>query len=124
MINYTDDFESVWRDYPKRSGGNSKAKAFKAFKARLKQGYELKDIKNGVMRYLQYCLVTSKLSTEYVMMAATFFGGDEHFLEEWPLPALETKNESWQEEERRLGTQARIGESLDAYKQRMSQTRG
>ena len=35
---YSPEFETAWQDYPKRAGGNSKAAAWKAWKARLKDG--------------------------------------------------------------------------------------
>ena len=36
--NYSNEFEQAWQAYPKRAGGNSKAAAWKAWKARIKDG--------------------------------------------------------------------------------------
>ncbi|MEI1656947.1 DNA-binding protein, partial [Escherichia coli] len=35
---YSPEFEQAWQEYPKRAGGNSKSAAFKAWKARLREG--------------------------------------------------------------------------------------
>ena len=84
---YPQPFEALWSIYPKRIGGNSKVKAFKAYTARLKS-YDYNDIAEGVKKYALFCDKTGKTNTEYVMMAATFFGPNEHFLEPWDLPNL------------------------------------
>jgi len=123
MIEYTTEFDLVWANYPKRGGGNPKAKAFKAYKARIKDGYSRADLLSGVQKYNKFCTQTNKLRTEFIMMASTFFNKDESFLEEWELPREEAKNESWQDKEKRLGTSARVGESMDSYMQRLNQSR-
>ncbi|HHS9579441.1 TPA: conserved phage C-terminal domain-containing protein, partial [Raoultella planticola] len=48
---YSPEFETAWDAYPKRAGGNSKAGAFKAWKARLKDGVKPDDMLAGVKRY-------------------------------------------------------------------------
>ncbi|WP_137518440.1 DNA-binding protein, partial [Escherichia coli] len=35
---YSPEFEQAWQEYPKRAGGNSKSAAFKAWKARIREG--------------------------------------------------------------------------------------
>jgi len=122
MIKYTQEFELLWQIYPKRGGGNSKAKASKAYNARIKGGYSQADIGEGLQRYKQFCVQTNKIGSEFIMMAATFFGQDEHFMEEWLLPIEETK-ETVETKAKRLGITARIGETMDAYKQRVAQTK-
>ena len=42
---------------------------------------------DGARRYAEFCRVTGKLETEYVMQAATFFGPDRRYLEAWAAPA-------------------------------------
>ncbi len=83
---YTDDFMAAWSPYPKRAGNNSKIDAFKSFNARLKEGEDAQDMISGINRYAAYINATGKLKTEYVMMAATFFGPSKHYLQEWTLP--------------------------------------
>jgi uncharacterized protein YdaU (DUF1376 family) len=84
---YSAAFEQAWTGYPKRTGGNSKRSAFRAWTARLKAGASPADMLAGVERYRRYCEATGKLGTEYVKQAATFFGPDEHFREPWATPS-------------------------------------
>jgi hypothetical protein len=84
--NYPPEFEELWAIKPKRAGSNSKVKAFKAYKARIKQKYAHNDIKEGLIRFNAFCEKTGKIGTEYVMQLATFFGPDEHFKEDWEPP--------------------------------------
>lgn len=84
---YTPVFEIAWQHYPKRSGGNSKPKAFKAWTARTKQGVKTHEMADGVVRYHKYCVASGKLNTEYVMQASTFFGPDNHYVEPWIIPS-------------------------------------
>jgi len=81
--NYTDDFESAWAEYPKREGGNPKAKAFAAWNARLRAGHSEEDLTEGVRRYARFCRAKGQIGTQYVKQASSFFGPDEHFLESW-----------------------------------------
>jgi len=122
MIKYTQEFELLWQLYPKRGGGNSKAKAFKGYTARIKAGYSRSDIGEGLQRYKNFCTKTNKIGTEFIMMAATFFGRDEHFLEEWDLP-VEAKAETIEDKAKRLGLPAKVGETMEAWKRRVAQTR-
>ncbi|ECL1755995.1 hypothetical protein ACW3ST_004936 [Salmonella enterica subsp. salamae serovar 42:b:e,n,x,z15] len=84
---YSPAFEEAWQAYPKRAGGNSKAAAFKAWKARLKDGVKPEDMLAGVKRYAIYCQTTGNTGTQYVRQAATFFGPDRHFEESWQTPS-------------------------------------
>ncbi|AST68974.1 helix-turn-helix domain-containing protein [Kosakonia cowanii] len=84
---YSPEFETAWQAYPKRAGGNSKASAFKAWKARLKDGVSPEDILAGVERYAAYVRVTGSAGTQFVKQAASFFGPDRHFEESWQAPA-------------------------------------
>lgn len=85
--NYSNEFEQAWQAYPKRAGGNSKAAAFKAWKARLKDGVKPEDMLAGVKRYAAYVRTTGSVGTQYVKQAATFFGPDRHFEEAWQTPS-------------------------------------
>lgn len=82
-----DKFDEAWGHYPKRSGGNPKTKARKAWNARLQAGINPQEIIDGVIRYHAWCESTKKINTEYVKQAATFFGPDNHFHEPWTIPA-------------------------------------
>ncbi|BBE77572.1 MULTISPECIES: helix-turn-helix domain-containing protein [Phytobacter] len=85
--NYSNDFEQAWQAYPKRAGGNSKAAAWKAWKARIKDGVTTVAMLDGVNRYAAYVRATGSAGTQYVKQAATFFGPDRHFDEPWQAPS-------------------------------------
>lgn len=78
-----EQFEECWRWYPTRMGGNSKEEAFKAWKARLAQGFSQEEILDGVMRYDLYCELSGRAGTEFVMQGKTFFGPGLRFKEDW-----------------------------------------
>ena len=81
------DFEESWEIYPKRSGSNPKNKAYSAWKARLQgDNWAWDKMYEGVKRYLLFCDATGKTGTEYVMQAATFFGPDQHYENDWIIP--------------------------------------
>ncbi|WP_240656186.1 helix-turn-helix domain-containing protein [Pantoea dispersa] len=80
---YSPEFETAWQAYPKRSGGNPKPSAWKAWSARIREGVKPADMLAGVQRYAGYITATGKAGTEYVKQAATFFGPDHHFTESW-----------------------------------------
>ena len=84
---YSPDFETAWQAYPKRAGGNSKSGAWKAWKARLKDGVKPEDMLAGVKRYAAYARATGSIGTQFVKQAATFFGPDRHFEESWQTPS-------------------------------------
>ncbi|WP_320704774.1 helix-turn-helix domain-containing protein [Enterobacter asburiae] len=85
--NYSNEFEQAWQAYPKRAGGNSKAAAWKAWKARIKDGVNTEAMLDGVNRYAGYVRATGSAGTQYVKQAATFFGPDRHFEESWQAPS-------------------------------------
>lgn len=84
---YFPEFEEAWQVYPKRAGGNSKASAFKSWKARLREGVNPADMLAGVNRYAAYVRATGSAGTQFVKQAASFFGPDRHFEESWQAPA-------------------------------------
>lgn len=73
--------------YPKRAGGNSKSAAYKAWKARLKEGVNAETMLEGVKRYAGWVSATGNSGTQFVKQATTFFGPDRHFGELWAVPA-------------------------------------
>lgn len=92
--NYSNEFEQAWQAYPKRAGGNSKAAAWKAWKARIKDGVTTVAMLDGVNRYAAYVSATGSAGTQYVKQAATFFGPDRHFDESWQAPAVAVSGRS------------------------------
>ncbi|EIG2297692.1 DNA-binding protein [Escherichia coli] len=84
---YSPEFEQAWQEYPKRAGGNSKSAAFKAWKARIREGIKPETMLDGVKRYAAWVRATGNTGTQFVKQAATFFGPDRHFDESWQQPA-------------------------------------
>jgi len=80
---YSDEFNNAFSIYPKRKGDNPKEKAFRAWKARLKEGVTANEMVSGVKRYLAFCQAEGNIGTQYIKQAATFFGPDKAFLESW-----------------------------------------
>ena len=123
-------FENAWIRYPNRAGSNPKPRAFKAWKARIKSGESQEAILEGVLRYAAFCKATGKLSTEYVMQAATFFGPDKRYAEPWTFPIVRPKltaqrsGPTSDSETIALGRkhkiEARPGESMDQYRTRLN----
>jgi hypothetical protein len=82
---HTEGFDELWSAYPKREGGNSKKAAFRAYKARLRDGVRPDELLEGVTRYARYCDSADPplTGTRFVKQAATFLGPDEHWRESW-----------------------------------------
>lgn len=121
-IKYPDEFEQLWKIYPKRRPSNPKIKAFKAFTARLKQGYSYNDMKEGLIRYIACKEAENQIGTPFILQGGTFFGPDEWFLEDWEPPKKEIK-ETIEEKGKRLNILPRPGESMDEYNRRIQQAR-
>lgn len=89
---YPDAFEEAWTAYPRRAGGNPKKLAFKAWRARLRERVDGRPITTeeellaAVKRYAAHIRAIGKEGTEYVMQAATFFGPNERWREDYTLP--------------------------------------
>lgn len=98
--NYSNEFEQAWQAYPKRAGGNSKSAAWKAWKARMKDGVNTEAMLAGVSRYAGYVRATGSAGTQYVKQAATFFGPDKHFDEAWVVETPATKASARQDQSR------------------------
>ncbi|WP_448880084.1 helix-turn-helix domain-containing protein [Enterobacter hormaechei] len=98
--NYSNEFEKAWQAYPKRSGGNNKLSAFKAWNARIKQGVKPETMLEGVKRYAAFMASEGKIGTSFVKQAATFFGPDKHFDEPWLVETQENKVPTRQDQSR------------------------
>lgn len=71
----------AWQAYPAREGGNPRKTAWKAWKARIREGADAQDLCAGVRRYAAYLQARGEVGTRFVMQASTFFGPDEHWRE-------------------------------------------
>lgn len=80
---YSEVFEKVWAQYPKREGNNSKADAYKAWQARLRAGVREDELADGVSRYAVYVRAKGNEGTEFVLQAKTFFGPSNHWSASW-----------------------------------------
>jgi hypothetical protein len=84
-LNYSADFEKAWKFYPPRSGSNPKVKAWRAWQARIAEGVDPAAMIAGVDRYASLIDITGQES-RFVMQAATFFGPDHRYADEYPIP--------------------------------------
>ena len=76
---YSDDFESFWREYPKRDRSAPKPDAWKAWGARLKEGIAPQDLIRAAANYRADQFAKGKVGTEFVKLPATFLGKGEHW---------------------------------------------
>ena len=97
---YSPAFEEAWQAYPKRSGGNNKLSAFKAWNARIKQGVKPETMLEGVKRYAAFIASEGKIGTSFVKQAVTFFGPDKHFDEAWLVETPANRPPTRQEQSR------------------------
>jgi len=96
-VKYPSEFEDVWREYPKRIGSNPKKKALSAWFARGDEatfdGDEESEMAEqyrmflGAIRYCEFCDKTVE-DKRFVMQAATFFGPDKHYENDWAIPEI------------------------------------
>ena len=117
-MNYTQDFERLWAIYPKRRPSNPKIKAFKAFAARLKQGYSYDDIKSGLDRYIACKEAENQIGTPFILQGATFLGPDEWFLEDLEAQIKEVR-ESCDKKRIRLNHFLKAGYGLNVNGQKL-----
>lgn len=78
---YSAEFEEAWSEYPSRPG-NSKAAAYKAWKARLTAGATVLEMIEGTRKYAIYCKIEGT-EPQFVKQASTFYGPGEHFTADW-----------------------------------------
>lgn len=88
QVKYAEAFEEIWKNYPKRKGGNPKKKAYAAYCARRKEDLAYNMFYYAVLNYSDFCDTTEKTGTEWVMQTATFFGPDRPYLDDWTLPKV------------------------------------
>lgn len=80
---YPDEFETLWREYPKREGSNSKSGALRNWKARRREGVSAEVMLAAVRRYHAYCQAEGMVGTKFVKLAQTFLGPDHEFDNPW-----------------------------------------
>jgi len=78
-------FDDMWTNRAERSGTDSKADCYKACNARLKEGYAVEELVDGMERYRWHCEAVGNIKTAYVMQKSRFFGTSLHFKEDWKI---------------------------------------
>lgn len=73
--NYCVRFEQMWQAYPRKK---EKASAYKAYKARLSDGFSEDELETAVKRYADDCRMM-RTEERYIKHAATFFGPNTPF---------------------------------------------
>lgn len=73
--NYSVYFESFWNVYPRKK---EKAKAYKCYNARLKDGYSEEELLTAATKYAEECKVR-KTEERYIKLGATFLGPSTPF---------------------------------------------
>jgi len=128
-------FELAVTLYPAREGGSSKAAAWKAWKARLRDGVNAADLIAGIERYAVFVQRTGKAGTQFVKCLETFLGPHGHFRQSWEVTAAGEaarrgvdKLDAWwtsdagvERKGRELGIEARKGEAMASYRDRIRQ---
>jgi hypothetical protein len=79
-------FAALWSAYPRRTGGNSRAEAFAAWRARVAEGIDPAALHAGVERYAAYVRAVGEEGTRYVKQAKSFLGPAQHWAESWAVP--------------------------------------
>lgn len=72
---YSEDFDSFWKVYPRRV---EKVNAYKNFNARLKEGYTAKQLVQAAQNYADICK-KRRTGEEYIKHPATFLGANKPF---------------------------------------------
>lgn len=83
---YPAEFERAFQAMPKRAGGHPKKTAYRAWAASVKRGADPAAIEDGARRYALFIAAINRTGTEFVKMAATFFGPDDLWLDAWDVP--------------------------------------
>ncbi|WP_429497068.1 hypothetical protein ACQUFY_10885 [Robbsia andropogonis] len=73
------DFEEAWRQYPKRDGGNPKAAALRAWRARLREGETPDRLIAATAAYAAAKLRSGDIGTRFIKLGSTFFGTDRPY---------------------------------------------
>jgi hypothetical protein len=74
---YTDEFETFWKTYPRHK---EKFKAYKTWKARLKEKADPQQLITAAQNYTAYCK-DSKTEEQFIKHPSTFLGPDKPYTE-------------------------------------------
>lgn len=74
---YTACFETFWDSYPRKK---EKAKAYKCYQARLKEGYSEQEMLTACKNYAEEC-TKNKTEERYIKLCATFLGCNTPFVD-------------------------------------------
>ncbi len=83
---YPQWFETLWSQFPPRSGASDKRRALQAANARVGEGKTPDDFLAAVDRYAKFVRATGRWGSQYVMQAQTFFGPGGHVDNPWSVP--------------------------------------
>lgn len=90
-ILYAKDFEEFWEEYPRKVG---KGEAYKKYKARIKDGWTVKELIEAARRYAEEC-VRKHTEKEYIKHAKTFLSDSTPFVDYLPKENdIKTENET------------------------------
>lgn len=81
MHEYSAEFDAAWAIYPRRSPDNPKWPAYKAWRARLREGVTAEELTAAVREYASSVRARRIEGTERVMQGQTFFGPNERWKE-------------------------------------------
>lgn len=79
-------FLECWAAYPRREPDNSKKLAWKAWQARVNADVPIATLLAATKGYAQSIRQRGKEGTEFVLLAATFYGCNERYLGYLPKP--------------------------------------
>ncbi|MFV0511893.1 MAG: hypothetical protein ACK5M8_21970 [Shewanella algae] len=100
---YSTEFEELWSARPRREGADSKKSAFKAYKARIRQGVGHQQLMDGIEAYRRYCEAKGLIGTDKVKMTSTFLGPDEHWKQNYTITSHSVGNVRFTENSDPLG---------------------
>lgn len=85
-------FDSTWKEYPKRQGGNPRKTAFQKWKHVVTSGLGSPDeLYHATVNYRRDCERNQRINTAYVLMGQTFFGPSERWRDFLQAPEPERK---------------------------------
>jgi len=87
---YSDEFETVWKAYPRKV---KKGYAYKAYMARLSSGWSPEQLLGAVKAYALECK-KNHTQVQYIMHASTFFSADTPFTDYMPKEVVEEEQVS------------------------------
>jgi hypothetical protein len=77
---------------PKRAGDMNWRGGLRGGQARITEGHKPEEFMEGARRYHEFCRITDKIGTEFVMQASRFLGPGKPFLQPWDPPGVKAPN--------------------------------